>query len=158
MSEKTNATRLLDVKGIDYDIISFDVDEEDLSAAHIAKELGLNLVQIFKTLVLINNENQNLVAVIPSNYHLDLKKLAKVSHSKKCEMIHMKDLLKTTGYIRGGCSPIGMKKHFPTFIEESVQLFDKVCVSAGKRGRLMKLNPEDLIEAAEANLADLLES
>lgn len=158
MSEKTNAIRILESHDIDCEMLSFEVDESDLSAEHIAEIEGLNPERIFKTLVLVNNEKQHLVAVIPSNYHLDLKKIAKVSKSKKVEMIPMKDLLAVTGYIRGGCSPVGMKKPFPTYIEESAQLFDKIYVSAGKRGYLMALKPEDLIELTEAVYADLLES
>lgn len=157
MAEKTNASRILKSHHIQHNVIDFEVDIEDLSAAHVAAKLGINPVQILKTLVLQNSENQYLVAVIPSNYHVDLKKMAKASHSKKVEMIPMKDLLDVTGYLRGGCSPVGMKKQYPTYIEESAQLFEKICVSAGKRGFLMQLKPEDLKNLIHAEYVDLLE-
>jgi len=158
MSEKTNAVRILENNHIEYEMLNFEVDESDLSAEHIAEIQGIEPERIFKTLVLVNNEKQHVVAVIPSNWHLDLKKIAKASDSKKCEMIPMKDLLSVTGYIRGGCSPVGMKKHFPTYIEESAQLFEKIFVSAGKRGHLMGLKPEDLLKVTEAVYADLVEN
>ncbi len=158
MSEKTNAVRLLETHGIIYKTFEFEVDESDLSAEHIADVEEMDPERIFKTLVLVNNEKQNLVAVIPSNYHLDLKKIAKISKSKKCEMIPQKDLLTISGYIRGGCSPIGMKKLFPTYIEESAQLFNEIFVSAGKRGLLMELKPEDLQNLTNGIFTDLIES
>lgn len=158
MSEKTNAIRIIENHKAEYKIISFEVDESDLSAERIAEIKGIEPERIFKTLVLINNDNQYIVAVIPSNYHLDLKKMAKVSHSKKCEMIPMKELFSVTGYIRGGCSPVGMKKQFPTFIEESAQLFERILVSAGKRGFLIELKPNDLSEISDGVYADLLET
>lgn len=158
MSEKTNAIRILESHQIAYEMLSFEVDESDLSAEHIAEIEGINPEMIFKTLVLVNNEKQYLVAIIPSNYHLDLKKIAKASNSKKVEMIPMKDLLQVTGYIRGGCSPVGMKKQFPSFLEESAQLFEKIYVSAGKRGHLMELKPEDLVGLTQAVYADLIEN
>lgn len=158
MSEKTNAIRIIENHKAEYKIISFEVDESDLSAERIAEIKGIEPERIFKTLVLINNDNQYIVAVIPSNYHLDLKKIAKVSGSKKVEMIPMKELFSVTGYIRGGCSPVGMKKQFPTFIEESAQLFERILVSAGKRGFLMELKPNDLSEISDGVYADLLET
>lgn len=156
MSAKTNAVRLLESKQIPFDIQHYEVDETDLSAEHVAESMGIEPERIFKTLVLVNSEKQYLVAIIPGNAHLDLKKLASISRSKKCEMIPMKDIFNVTGYIRGGCSPIGMKKLFPTYIEETAELFDTIVVSAGKRGLQIVIDPKDLAEMVDANFADLI--
>ena len=156
MSNKTNAVRLLDTAGINYELREYEVDEQDVSAEHVAETLGLPLETLYKTLVLKGNKDAYIVAVIPGNAHLDLKKLAKASGNKNCEMLPMKDLLTVTGYIRGGCSPIGMKKQFPTFIEEAAQLETLIAVSAGKRGLQMVLNPVDLANIAHADWSDLI--
>ena len=156
MSSKTNAVRLLDTAGISYDLREYEVDEQDVSAEHVAETLGLSLETLYKTLVLKGNKDPYIVAVIPGNAHLDLKKIAKASGNKNCEMLPMKDLLSVTGYIRGGCSPIGMKKQFPTFIEEAAQLETHISVSAGKRGLQMVLNPVDLANIAHADWSDLI--
>lgn len=156
MSSKTNAIRLLEAQSIPFELWTYEVDEDDLSAVHVAESLGVEPERIFKTLILVNQENQYLVAVIPGNSQVNLKKLAQISGSKKCEMIPMKDLLSVSGYIRGGCSPIGMKKQFPTFIEESAQLFDSIIISAGKRGLQIVIAADDLRNIIAAEFADLI--
>ena len=156
MSQKTNAARILDQLNIPYELREYPVDENDLSAQHVAEAIGEDPEKLYKTLVLKGNKDAYLVAVIPGNAQLDLKKMAKASGNKNCEMLPMKELLSVTGYIRGGCSPIGMKKHFPTFIEELATLQEKVIISAGKRGLQIVLAPKNLIQAAEASVADLI--
>ena len=152
---KTNACRILDQKKIDYELIPYEVDEEDLGAQHIADQLGEDINQVFKTLVLKGDKIGYFVCVIPGCNEVDLKKTAKATGNKSCDLIPMKDLLPLTGYIRGGCSPIGMKKPFPTFIHEICQLFDYIYVSAGVRGLQFKLKPDDLVQAAGMTIADL---
>lgn len=147
--EKTNAARLLDKAAIEYELIPYEVDEEDLSAVHVAEQLGEPVEKVFKTLVLKGDKSGYFVCVIPGADELDLKIAAKVSGNKKCDLIPMKDLLSVTGYIRGACSPIGMKKHFPTYIHHSCKTFDKIYVSAGKRGLQLYLAPEDLMAVAQ---------
>ncbi|MDR2276123.1 MAG: Cys-tRNA(Pro) deacylase [Sphingobacterium sp.] len=156
MSHKTNAVRLLDTAKVNYDLREYEVDDENVSAEHVALSLGLLPETLYKTLVLKGNKDSFIVAVIPGNAHLDLKKIAKASGNKNCEMLPMKDLLAVTGYIRGGCSPIGMKKLFPTFIEEAAQLEQEISVSAGKRGLQMILNPIDLATMTQATWSDLI--
>ncbi len=145
VKEKTNAARLLDASGISYELVPYEVDENDLAAPHVAQQLGENIEQVFKTLVLRGDRRGVFVCVIPGNLEVDLKTAARISGNKSCEMLHVKELLPVTGYIRGGCSPIGMKKHFPTFIHESCQLYDYIYVSAGQRGLQLKISPQDLI-------------
>lgn len=152
---KTNACRILDSKGIAYVLIPYEVDENDLGAQHIADQLGEDIDQVFKTLVLKGDKIGYFVCVIPGNDELDLKKTAKATGNKNCDLIPMKELLPLTGYIRGGCSPVGMKKQFPTFIHETCELFDYIYVSAGVRGLQFKLNPQDLIQVADMTIADL---
>ena len=142
---KTNAARLLDAAGIHYELIPYEYTEEDLSAQHVAAELGEDIDQVFKTLVLRGDRTGCFVCVIPGDFEVDLKVAARISGNKSCEMLHLKELLPTTGYIRGGCSPIGMKKPFPTFIHESALLYDYIYISAGQRGLQLKLAPQDLI-------------
>lgn len=156
MTQKTNAVRLLDNAGIPYDLRAYDVDEHDVSAGHVAERLGLNPETLYKTLVIKGQVDPYLVAVIPGNAQLDLKKLAQASGNKSCEMLPMKDLLTVTGYIRGGCSPLAMRKQFPTFIEEIAQLEDEISVSAGKRGLQMILCPQDLLKLTEGRFTDLI--
>lgn len=153
--KKTNAVRLLDKAKVSYELIEYTVDENDLAAGHIAEELGQNLSQVFKTLVLKGNKTGHIVAVIPGDKELNLKKLAKVSGNKSVEMVAVKELLGLTGYIRGGCSPIGMKKKYPTYINSSCQLFDYIMISAGVRGMQMKLNPLDLLDVTGAEIEEL---
>lgn len=143
--EKTNVARLLDKAGIQYRLIPYEFDENDLAAYHVAESLGQNIERVFKTLVLWGDRKGHLVCVIPGNCEVDLKALAKVSGNKKVEMIAMKDLLSTTGYIRGGCSPIGMKKKFPTFVHSTAIDFETIYVSAGVRGLQLEIDPKDLI-------------
>ena len=146
MSVKTNAARLLDAAGIKYELIPYSWTEEDLSAQHVAAELGEPIEQVFKTLVLKGDRTGEFVCVIPGDMEVDLKVAAHISGNKSCDMLHLKDLLPTTGYIRGGCSPIGMKKPFPTFIFESALLYDYIYISAGQRGLQIRISPEELID------------
>lgn len=148
--EKTNAMRLLDAAGIPYEVKNYQVDEDDLSGVHVAEQLNQDPGSVFKTLVLKGEKTGYLVCCIPADEELDLKKAAKAAKDKKVEMIRMKDLLSITGYIRGGCSPIGMKKKFPTYIEETAVLYEEIAVSAGVRGSQILVNPEKLMEYLEA--------
>ncbi|QYN49604.1 Cys-tRNA(Pro) deacylase [Apibacter sp. ESL0432] len=150
--QKTNAARLLDLHKITYDLIPYEVDENDLSAIHVAETLGENINQVFKTLVLEGDKNGYFVCVIPGNEEINLKQIALLSGNKKCDLIPMKNLIGLTGYIRGACSPIGMKKLFPTYIEESCLNFDSIYISAGQRGLQIQLNPQDLIKLLQAKI------
>ena len=132
------------------------MDENDLSAIHVAEQLGEDIAQVFKTLVLHGDRNGYFVCVIPGGEEVDLKKAAKVSGNKSCEMIPMKELLPLTGYIRGGCCPIGMKKHFPTYFHYTAEQFDHIYVSAGQRGLQIKVTPTDLIRESRGEIADLI--
>ena len=152
---KTNACRILDQKKIDYELVPYEVDETDLGAQHIADQLGEDINQVFKTLVLKGDKIGYFVCVIPGCNEVDLKKTAKATGNKSCDLIPMKELLPLTGYIRGGCSPVDMKKPFPTFIHETCQLFDYIYVSAGVRGLQFKLKPDDLVQAVGMTVADL---
>jgi len=153
---KTNVARLLDKAKIDYLLIPYEVDESDLSAIHVAEQLGEDVNHVFKTLVLKGDKAGFFVCVIPGHEEVDLKLAAKVSGNKNCEMIPMKELLATTGYIRGACSPIGMKKHFPTFIHETCLEYSSIYVSAGQRGLQIKLAPSDLIKEVAATVCKLI--
>lgn len=152
---KTNAMRLLDAAKIEYEVLEYPVDESDLSGESVARKTGKNPEQIFKTLVFSGGKNGFGVCCIPTCEELDLKKTAVAFGEKKVEMLHVKDLLKTTGYIRGGCSPVGMKKQFTTVIDETATLFDKIFVSAGVRGTMLGVNPEALAEYIGAEFADV---
>ena len=152
---KTNAARLLDAAGIDYELIPYEVDENNLAAEHVAEQLGENIEQVFKTLVLRGDRNGFFVCVIPGNFEVDMKVAAQISGNKNCEMLHVKELLPTTGYIRGGCSPIGMKKPFPTFLHESALLYDHISISAGIRGLQLKIAPQALIDFVGAQIYPL---
>lgn len=154
-TEKTNAARLLDAAGIEYELVPYSYSEEDLSAESVAAELNEPIEQVFKTLVLRGDKTKEFVCVIPGDMEVDLKVAAKISGNKNCEMLHVKDLLTTTGYIRGGCSPIGMKKPFPTFIHESALLYDYIYISAGKRGLQIKINPQALIDFVKMGIYPL---
>lgn len=153
--EKTNAARLLDKAKLKYDLIPYEFDENDLAAQHVADSLGQDIAKVFKTLVLHGDKTGYIVCVIPGDKEVDLKALAKVSGNKKVEMIPMKDLLQVTGYIRGGCSPIGMKKRFPTYFHTTAADHDVIYVSAGVRGLQIKINPQELIKFIQATLADV---
>lgn len=153
---KTNAARLLDKAKIKYELVPYEVDENDLAATHIAEQLGENIKQVFKTLVLKGDKTGHFVCVVPGDDEVDLKKAAKVSGNKKVDLIAMKELLPTTGYIRGGCSPVGMKKSFPTYFHYTCRDFDYIYVSAGVRGLQFKIQPEPLIAYTRATLADIV--
>ena len=152
---KTNAARLLDKAGIGYELIPYEVDESDLSAGHLAATLGQDINRIFKTLVLRGERTGHFVCVIPGNMEVDLKAAAKAAGDKKADLIPMKELLPLTGYIRGGCSPVGMKKPFPTFFHSTATTFDQIFVSAGQRGVQFKINPAELIKYVSATVADI---
>lgn len=155
--DKTNAMRLLDQAEIPYETGEYEYDESDLSGDHVAEYLGISPDIVFKTLVTVGHDKNHYVFVIPSSGHLDLKKAAKAAKVKNIEMIAVKELLPLTGYIRGGCSPIGMKKPFPTFIDETAVLFDAIYISAGKRGSQIIVNAEDLAAYIGASFEDLTE-
>lgn len=152
---KTNAARHLDELGIAYQLIPYEVDEENLSAGHVAQTLGENLEQVYKTLVLRGDKTGFFVCVIPGGAELDMKAAAHASGNKSCKMLHVKELVPVTGYMRGGCSPLGMKKHFPTFIHEDCILWNFIYISAGQRGLQIRINPNDLLTAAAAKTAPL---
>ncbi len=153
--QKTNAARLLDGAGIAYELVSYEVDPNDLGAQHLADTLGEDVRQVYKTLVLCGDRTGHFVCVVPGNTEVDLKKAARVSGNKKCEMIPMKELLPTTGYIRGGCTSIGMKKPFPVFIQQDCLDYERIYISAGQRGLQLFLDPRDLISYTKATIADL---
>lgn len=156
--EKTNAARLLDRAKIAYELVPYEVDENDLAATHVAEQLGEPIEQVFKTLILKGDRNGHLVCVIPGDREVDLKRAARASGNKSVAMIPMKELLPTTGYIRGGCSPIGMKRRFPTFIDASCERFDHIYISAGVRGLQLRIAPADLIAHTEAVVTELTET
>lgn len=152
---KTNAARLLDQQKIHYELIPYEVDEADLGAQHIADQLGEDIHQVFKTLVLCGDKTKYFVCVIPGCDEVDLKKAAKMTGNKKCDLIPMKELLPLTGYLRGGCSPIGLKKPFPIYIHYIIEDFETVFVSAGLRGLQLKIASADLIKVTHAKVCDL---
>lgn len=153
--EKTNAARLLDRAGIAYELIPYEVDENDLAATHVAESLGEPIERVYKTLVLRGDRNGHFVCVVQGDREVDLKAAAKASGNKSADLIPMKELLPTTGYIRGGCSPIGMKRRFPTFIDSSCEAFDYIYISAGVRGLQLRIVPSDLVRFVGAELAQV---
>ncbi|MBR3979819.1 MAG: Cys-tRNA(Pro) deacylase [Bacteroidales bacterium] len=153
---KTNAARFLDNLKIPYELIPYEVDENDLGAEHIANQLNEPIEQVFKTLVLRGDKTGIFVCVIPGNMEVDLKLAAKLSGNKNCDMIHLKELQPLTGYIRGGCSPLGMKKKFPTFFHETAVNFEFIYVSAGLRGLQLRVEPNALIKAAQATIGAIV--
>lgn len=153
--QKTNVMRMLDKAKIAYTTVTYEVDESDLSGTHIADCTKMNPDTVFKTLVAKGDKNGYCVFCIPCALEVDLKKAAKITGDKKVEFLHLKDLLPTTGYIRGGCSPIGMKKRFPTFIHEIAQKYDSISVSGGMRGLQVILSPTALAEFVGAKFANL---
>ena len=155
--EKTNVARLLDKAKIDYQLIPYTVDENNLAATHVAEELGEDIATVFKTLVLKGDRTGHFVCVIPGDKEVDLKAAARVSGNKKCDLIPMKELLPTTGYIRGGCTPIGMKKPFPTFIHSTALDFERIYISAGVRGLQIAIHPQALIDFVGATVAELVQ-
>jgi len=161
MTVKTNALRLLESLGIAHRVIEYEVDEADLSAPAVAAKIGLPAEQVFKTLVLRGESSGVFFCCLPGEAELDLKKAARVSANRKVEMLSLKELEPTTGYVRGGCSPLCAKKRFPLFMDETAELFDEISVSAGRRGIQMLLSPTELIRAARHNggtveLADIV--
>lgn len=152
---KTNAARLLDKAGIAYELIPYEVDPDNLAATHVAEQLGEDIERVFKTLVLRGDRNGIFVCVIPGDMEVDLKAAAKISGNKSAEMIAMKELLPTTGYIRGGCSPIGMKKHFSTYFHATALDYDFIYVSAGVRGLQIKIAPRLLIDFVSAEVGEI---
>ena len=152
--KKTNAMRMLDKAGVDYEYKEYEYDENDLDGHHVAEYLGVPYEEVFKTLVAVSDKGEYLVYCICVDDEIDLKKAAKLAGEKRVDMIHVKDLLSVTGYIRGGCSPIGMKKKYRTFIDEMIELVDSVSVSGGQRGLQIKLKPSDLVSFTEATVGD----
>ena len=154
--EKTNAARLLDRAKITYELVPYTVDEDNLAATHVAEELGEDIATVFKTLVLRGDRSGLFVCVIPGDKEVDLKAAARVSGNKKADLIPMKELLPTTGYIRGGCSPIGMKKPLPTFIHSTCLDHERIYISAGVRGLQIAIAPADLVAYVGATVVDLI--
>ncbi|MBJ2185080.1 MAG: Cys-tRNA(Pro) deacylase [Muribaculaceae bacterium] len=153
---KTNAARLLSAAGIDFKLVPYTVDPDNLAADHVAAELGEDIRRVFKTLVLKGERSGHFVCVVPGDSEVDLKKAAKAAGDKKADLIHMKDLLAVTGYIRGGCSPVGMKKPFPTFFHTTALDFESIYVSAGVRGLQLEISPSALINYVGATVTDLI--
>jgi len=153
-NKKTNAMRMLDCAGISYECKEYEFDENDLDGHHVAEYLGVPYEEVFKTLVAVTDKGEYLVYCLSVDDEVDLKKAAKLAGEKRVEMIHVRDLLSVTGYIRGGCSPIGMKKKYRTFIDEMIELVDSVSVSGGQRGLQITLDPKDLVSFTEATVGD----
>lgn len=153
---KTNVARLLDAHKVTYALIAYEVEEHDLGAAHVAQQLNEPLEQVFKTIVLRGDKTGLLVVVLPGNEEVDLKKIAKASANKSCAPLQQKELLPTTGYIRGGCSPIGMKKLFPTYFHLTCLNFPYIYVSAGVRGMQIQVAPQALISLTKAVVTDVV--
>ncbi len=156
--KKTNAARILDRFKINYELIEYMVDADDLSAVHVAETAGLPIENVYKTLVLRGDKSGIFVCIVPGEKEIDLKKAAKVSLNKKAEMIKMSELEPLTGYIRGGCSPLGMKKNYPIYIDQSAGNKDFIYISAGVRGMQIKIAPSDLVFVTKAIISDLIES
>lgn len=154
---KTNAARLLDKAGVAYNLVPYEVDPDNLAADHVAESLGEPVERVFKTLVLRGDRTGLIVCVVAGNREVSLKKAARVSGNKKVEMLPLKELLPNTGYIRGGCTSIGMKKQYPTYISGEARDFDTIYVSAGQRGLQLELSPTDLARVAQAEFADITE-
>lgn len=154
--KKTNAMRELDKNKIKYDFVEYEVDEDDLSAISVSIKTGQDITKIFKTLILLNEKREMLVACIPGSDNIDLKKLAKLSGDKKVEMLEMKELFNMTGYIRGGCSPVGIKKRHKTFIHQSALTKDTIFVSGGMRGIQIIISPTDLIKYLNMTVGDII--
>ncbi|MFC4022477.1 Cys-tRNA(Pro) deacylase [Oceanobacillus longus] len=154
--QKTNAIRKLEKEKISYHVHEYPWNEEYLDAKTAARKVGMPMEKIYKTLVTVGDKTGVLIACIPAENELNLKALARVSGNKKVEMLNMKDLETTTGYIRGGCSPIGMKKNFPTYVATKAEMKESIVVSAGKRGLQVELSPADLLKVTNAVYADIL--
>ncbi|HBN95032.1 MAG TPA: Cys-tRNA(Pro) deacylase [Firmicutes bacterium] len=156
--KKTNAARLLDSLGIAYELLQYQVDEEDLSADRVALELNLPTEQVFKTMVLRGDKSGEFVCCIPGSGELNLKGVARLTGNKKVDLVPMKEILGLTGYVRGGCSPLAMKKQYPTFLDARALNFDFIVISAGVRGAQLKLAPQDLVAVSKANIEELIVS
>lgn len=154
--QKTNAMRILDKNKIEYEVITYDISDDKIDGVSVAEKTGQDVKEVYKTLVTQGASKEFYVFVIPVAEELDLKKAAKAAGEKKVEMIHVKDITKYTGYIRGGCSPIGMKKLYKTFIHEDAKVLEKICVSGGKKGLQIKLEPKDLIESINGHFDDII--
>ena len=154
--KKTNAARILDNLKIDYEVKTYEVDEEDLSAVHVAETMGLDIKTIFKTLVARGDKTGVIMAVINGGDEVDLKALAKASGNKSVEMVALKELQPLTGYIRGGCSPLGARKNYPVYLDSKAMEQEKISISAGVRGEQLILSPTDLVKAARAVVADIV--
>ena len=155
--KKTNAARILDRLKINYELIEYEVDENDLSAVHVAETAGIPIEKVYKTLVLQGDKNGIFVCIVPGGKEIDLKKAAVASLNKKAVMIKMNDLEPLTGYIRGGCSPLGMKKNYPVYIDKSALHQPFIFISAGIRGMQIRITPADLVSAVKTVTADLVE-
>ncbi|MBR1630773.1 MAG: Cys-tRNA(Pro) deacylase [Paludibacteraceae bacterium] len=153
--QKTNACRLLDAQGIAYDLIAYPVDPDDLSATHVASTLGEAPECVFKTIVMHGDRNGYFACLIPAGHEIDLKKAARASGNKSCQPIPLKQLLPLTGYIRGGCTPLGMKQRMQVWIDMSCLTHERIYISAGQRGLQLHLNPQDLIRFTNAQTAEL---
>lgn len=153
--KKTNAMRELDKAKLNYVVISYEVDENNLGAEYVAAKMGQDIRQVFKTLALLSDKKEFIIACIPGNLEIDMKKLAKVAGCKRVEMLELKYLLEYTGYIRGGCSPLGIKKRHTSFIHQTALEHDEIIVSAGQRGLQIKLRPQDLIQYLNMLTGDL---
>ena len=156
MAEKTNASRILERSGVKFDLVEYKVDEEHLDAVHVAEELDEDINTVYKTLVLHGDKNGHFVCVIQGDKEVDLKKAAKISGNKKVAMIPMKELLPLTGYIRGGCTAIGMKKNFPVFLDQRALNNSFIYISAGRRGLQIKLSPSDYANVTKAVVGDII--
>ena len=154
--KKTNVARLLDISKVNYELVEYVVDESDLGAEHIAEQLGENIKQVFKTIVMHGDKTGKFVCVVPGDAEINLKKAASVSGNKKCATLPLKELLPTTGYIRGGCSPIGMKKQFRTFMYEDALNQDKIYFSAGKIGMQIEMDPKTLMDLIQVQAVDII--
>jgi len=154
--KKTNAARILDNLKIPYDIKAYEVDLDDLSAIHVAASTGMDVKMVFKTLVCRGDKTGVLMACIPGDGELDFKALAQASGNKSVEMVALKEVLGLTGYIRGGCSPLGAKKNYPVFLDESSENWDTIAISAGIRGQQLLLSPDDLVKAVNATVGKLI--
>ena len=154
--QKTNAMRMPETAAIPYRVLTYEVDEENFDGNLVAKKVGMDPEAVFKTLVLQGDKTGFLTCCVPVCEELDLKKVARASGNKSVQMLPLKELFPLTGYVRGGCSPIGMKKAFPTYVDETAQLCEEIAVSAGRRGEQLVLRPDDLIRAVSACYADLI--
>jgi Cys-tRNA(Pro)/Cys-tRNA(Cys) deacylase len=152
---KTNAARYLDSLGLTYELCEYAVDPEEFSALVVAEKIGMPPEQVFKTLLCVTSDREHVFAVVPGNAELDFKKLARAAGARRVEMVSLKEVEPLTGYVRGGVTVFGTKKDFPAFVDETIELFDRISVSAGTRGTQLVLSPEDYLRASKATVADL---